>query len=232
MNDFTVYKHTTPSNKVYIGITSQSPMKRWKNGLGYEGCTAFFRAIKKYGWSNIKHEVLAEGLSKDQACAMEQDLIAEYQSHNPEFGYNLTSGGEHYEPNDEWRRKLSESNKRYYIKHPEARMKVTEKIRNRKPTAEELETRSKKMKQFFIDHPEQRYERGKSFRGKKRGEEFSRKLGERKSKPIICIETGKRYKSLVQASEELNVCRTGITNVLRGYAHTCGGYHFAYADNL
>ena len=32
-NNYYVYKHTFPNNKVYIGITQQEPQKRWKNGL-------------------------------------------------------------------------------------------------------------------------------------------------------------------------------------------------------
>lgn len=30
MNNYIVYKHTIPSEKVYIGITSMKPEKRWK----------------------------------------------------------------------------------------------------------------------------------------------------------------------------------------------------------
>lgn len=33
---YTVYKHTTPSGKVYIGITKQKPWQRWNNGNGYK----------------------------------------------------------------------------------------------------------------------------------------------------------------------------------------------------
>ena len=29
---YCVYKHTSPSNKVYIGITSNNPLKRCANG--------------------------------------------------------------------------------------------------------------------------------------------------------------------------------------------------------
>ena len=31
-----VYKHTFPNNKVYIGITKQKPIRRWKNGTNYK----------------------------------------------------------------------------------------------------------------------------------------------------------------------------------------------------
>lgn len=58
-NTFIVYKHTVlPTGKVYIGCTTQSVDDRWKNGCGYSGSTHFNRAIKKYGWENISHEIL------------------------------------------------------------------------------------------------------------------------------------------------------------------------------
>ena len=68
-NNYFVYKHTFPNNKVYIGITQQQPEKRWKNGLGYDSHQEIMkRAIKKYGWNNIKHDILFQNLSKDEAC--------------------------------------------------------------------------------------------------------------------------------------------------------------------
>lgn len=76
MNNWTVYKHTFPDGKVYIGITSSSPDVRWDGGLGYSKQRAFFRLIVKVGWDNIKHEILANGLNGKQAREMERELIA------------------------------------------------------------------------------------------------------------------------------------------------------------
>lgn len=40
---YKVYKHTTPSKKVYIGITNQKPERRWgKNGRGYKDNDYFY----------------------------------------------------------------------------------------------------------------------------------------------------------------------------------------------
>lgn len=231
MNNFCVYKHTTPSGKVYIGITSMNPLKRWKNGKGYELCTAFNRAIQKYGWENIKHEIVLSDLNKETACAEEQRLICMYDSTNPERGYNLTSGGEHYKPNEEWKARLSKSNKQYYREHPEARKRISESQKGRVNSEASNKKRSDAMKRYFLEHPEQREQRGLSFRGKKRSAEFSRALGERKSKQIICIETGKIYKSLTEASKAIGASRTGITNMLHGRAKTCKGYTFAFAED-
>ena len=92
---YTVYMHVFPNNKVYIGITQQEPEKRWKNGLGYDAHqTLMKRAIKKYGWQNIKHEILYKNLNKNEACNKEIELIALYDSTNKQKGYNVSKGGE------------------------------------------------------------------------------------------------------------------------------------------
>lgn len=92
--DYCVYKHTSPSGKVYIGITCQSPTTRWRGGEGYRWNTLFYRAILKYGWDNFRHEILFDGLTKDAACDMEIALIKSHDSTNPQKGYNNSTGGE------------------------------------------------------------------------------------------------------------------------------------------
>ena len=120
---YCVYKHTAPNGKVYIGITRQVPEVRWgKNGNGYASSPHFYSAIQKYGWDNIQHEILETGLSKREAGDSEKRLIRQYNSANRMFGYNQTLGGD-YGPKitQEIKNKISESNKRYVIEHPEAR---------------------------------------------------------------------------------------------------------------
>lgn len=92
MDKYCVYKHTCPNGKVYIGITSRNPKIRWGCGSNYKTQT-FGRAIKKYGWDNIKHEILYEGLSEQEASEIEKALIKEYDATNPECGYNVNAGG-------------------------------------------------------------------------------------------------------------------------------------------
>ena len=71
---YSVYKHTSPSGKVYIGMTSMEPGKRWK--AGYKDCKAFYRCIQKYGWENIKSEIIFSGLTWKEACKLEIKMIA------------------------------------------------------------------------------------------------------------------------------------------------------------
>lgn len=89
-----VYVHITPNNKLYFGITNMKPKNRWSEGKGYSSQKLFWRAIQKYGWDNIQHIILLEGLSREVACECEKYLINKYQSNNTNYGYNLTKGGE------------------------------------------------------------------------------------------------------------------------------------------
>lgn len=88
-----VYIHTSPSNKRYIGITSRKPEERWGNGNGYKHNLHFTNAIAKYGWNNFKHEVVMKELSEQDAKSAEIELISKYNTTNPLYGYNISSGG-------------------------------------------------------------------------------------------------------------------------------------------
>lgn len=86
---YTVYMHLFPNNKKYIGITKQKLENRWKNGYGYRGQKLMFNAINKYGWENIKHIILKNNLSKQQAIEEESRYIQLYETYKYENGYNI-----------------------------------------------------------------------------------------------------------------------------------------------
>ena len=111
MGDIYIYKHTSPSGKVYIGQTCQKPENRWNNGKGYKS-GYFYCAIKKYGWNNIKHEVLFTGLDQLNADIIEEDLIYYYKQIGK--SYNLANGGfvnKGWHQSEESKKKISEANK-------------------------------------------------------------------------------------------------------------------------
>ena len=93
---YLLYKHTSPSGKSYIGITSNYSHRCYAHQHNKSRCPAFFAAIQKYGWDNFTHDILASGLTKADACVMEQQTIIQYNSLAPN-GYNLTTGGEVFE---------------------------------------------------------------------------------------------------------------------------------------
>ena len=129
---YCVYKHTSPSGKVYIGITHKLPNARWQNGKGYKKHPHFYNAILKYGWENIQHEILCDGLSKSEAEQQEKHFIDLYQATNRDFGYNMTLGGEcGAKFTDEVKEKISQSLKEYYKSTPGVLAKCSERQRGR-----------------------------------------------------------------------------------------------------
>lgn len=87
---FCVYEHVFPNGKRYIGITSNAE-KRWKNGEGYRTQGKIAKAIKHYGWDNVKHNVILDDLDKEQAIILEKYLISALDT--IENGYNTAIGG-------------------------------------------------------------------------------------------------------------------------------------------
>ena len=100
-NKWCLYVHTVPKeisghpyDKYYVGITSQKPEARWGcNGCRYKNIH-FYNAIHKYGWNNIKHEIVFSNLSKAEAEQKEIEYIAKLKSNYKEHGYNISPGGD------------------------------------------------------------------------------------------------------------------------------------------
>lgn len=129
---YILYMHTSPSGKVYIGITCKTPAGRWgPGGNGYKLSPHFWKAICKYGWDNIKHEILLTGLTKEEACEKEREYIKKYRSNEQEYGYNMTDGGDAgFVFTDDVRKKLSSIGKQQWERMtPEERMAVSERSR-------------------------------------------------------------------------------------------------------
>ncbi len=112
MGDYVVYMHENLiTGKRYIGITAGIPERRWNNGNGYRKNKHFYDAIKKYGWDSFTHRILFYGLTKEEACKTEQEMIAKYHTQDKSLGYNITSGGEHFKHTEESKRLISERRK-------------------------------------------------------------------------------------------------------------------------
>ena len=101
MEKWLVYEHISPTGKVYVGITQKEAHNRWgNNGAKYLGKQKngnythpyFARAIRKYGWDNFIHKVIACNLEEKTAKNMEKDLISFYKKIGS--SYNITNGGD------------------------------------------------------------------------------------------------------------------------------------------
>ena len=203
-NTYTVYKHTSPSGKVYIGITSVEVKRRLQNGTNYKNSPHFYKAILKYGLENISHDILYTNLNKEEAEEKDIELIKEYKSNIHEYGYNTESGGNSKgKSSKETREKMSKSKKGMHYK---PRRKHTE--AEKKAISETLKGRRSPM------------------RGKHWSVEQRAKVG----KAIVCKNTGKVYYSIREAARDTGADRANIGRVLKGIYKQTGGFIFEYTD--
>ena len=195
---YTVYKHIAPNGKVYIGITSQSLKQRWKrNGTGYKTNEHFYRAILKYSWDNIKHEILFENLTKEEAEQKEIELIAFYKSNNFNYGYNIENGGNTNCVSEKTKLKIGIAKKEYYKKYGLPKKQIEFMLKNHARLTELSKTAEAREKRSLS-----------------------------KSKKIMCVELNKIYKNGLEASKELHINYANIRSVCLGIRKKAGGYHW------
>ena len=234
-NEYTVYCHTTPSGKKYIGM-SKDPVKRWNQGKGYIKNLIFFRAIQKYGWDNIRHEILFSGLSAEDAKEKERSLIEEYNTRDVRYGYNLREGGDGtfskesrhlmsihrmgnknslgYIPSEETKMKISQSLKDYYKDRPGS-------FSNRHHTTETIQ----KLKDRTISEDS---------KNKMKGHRDSIS-GERNpsARPVRQLSNDgsvvKEYVYATLAAKEVGADLSNIIKCCRGKIKTCMGFRWEYA---
>ena len=225
MNSYIVYRHTSPSGNVYIGITKHgdNPEKRWGRGRRYEHCPAFYNAIHKYGWDNIEHEVLYNNLSKEEADAKEIELIAIYKEQG--ISYNITDGGEGSlgVPMSEENKKLH--SERMKINNPttgmtdEWRQHIADSQRGKKMSQEFCRKTSERMK---ANNPMKNPEFAEKMAAKKRGTHITEEHLKRISKKCILYdlehnEIG-RFDSIKDCSKYIGCSDSTIADFLHGRA--------------
>lgn len=235
--DYCVYCHTIPSGRKYVGI-SCNPEKRWSRGNGYSKNYLFSRAIKKYGWDNITHEILYEGLSLKEAKKIEKQLIADWKLTDSKYGMNLSGGGEGV---------LSVTTHNLMSK---ANIGNTRCV-GRKLSSQTKEQISKSLKEYYSCHES-------AFKGKHHSEQTIQKLKSRivpevtkekmrqnhanvsgannpAAKTIIQMTMDgveiARFPYAREASEKCGVNIDGIRRCCRGKRQSCGGYKWQYAKD-
>lgn len=133
---WSVYVHTSPSGKTYIGITHLEPERRWgKEGKNYDHRTVFYKAILKYGWSNFEHKILFHNCSEKLAKILEKAFIAYYK--NLGLSYNMTIGGDghNFGKNCTTAEYRTESSRKFRQEHPEYDVDQYEKHKEEKKKA-------------------------------------------------------------------------------------------------
>lgn len=256
--EYTVYKHTAPNGKVYIGITRVNPIKRWKNGHGYKSNEHFTNAIIKYGWDNIKHEILKTGLNKEEAESEEIRLISYYRSNTREFGYNIDGGGNSTgKMSEETKRKLSEqSKKRYENKenHPRYGKHLSDEQKQKiglchkgKHISDEQKARiseANRGKKLSDEHlailrtplsEEARKKLSESLKEREFSDEWKQKLKQAKTggsnpraRKVKCVETDEIFECVSYAAKKYNITPLQISKVCKGIRKTAANLHWVY----
>lgn len=251
-NDYCVYMHTFPNRKRYIGITCCKPNRRWQNGYGYVNQPLVHNAIVKYGWDNIKHEIIIDNLTLDEANDKERELIAFYQTTNRTHGYNIELGGKacgHL--TDEHKGKIGNANRgrnngmygHRYTDEERRYMSENSVWRGRKHTEESR----RKMSEYAKAHPEIKSHKGKNhpMYGKHFSLETRRKQSESAKKRGYCGHKNKItgmyaldgsflmiFSSAAEAARYIKK-KNGTVNigaVCRGERESAYGYLWRYED--
>lgn len=81
-------------HRVYVGQTWKPLKKRWKNGQGYSGSIHIHNAIQKYGKDKFYYEELVSCKTQEDADYLERHFIELYKATDPEYGFNITNGGQ------------------------------------------------------------------------------------------------------------------------------------------
>ena len=217
--EYSVYMHTAPNGKRYIGQTCCKPNRRWQSGFGYSK-QIFGYAVKKYGWANFKHEVIAENLTSEEADKIEREYIERYQTTDPKKGYNLDEGGHggrHL--TEEHKRKIGKANSgsnngmygHHYTEEERKHISDTSPWKGRKHTQES---------------------RAKMSIAKKGNKNMGIGKNHHSAKAIIQYDREgnfiNRFDTAVDAEKATGVLRSGICVCAKGRYKTAGGYIWRY----
>lgn len=231
-NTYCVYKHTNLiNNKTYIGLTKygDNPNKRWRNGNHYEANKHFQNAISKYGWDSFAHDILENHLSYEEACEKEQYYIQLYNSNNPDYGYNIESGGNRKQTtiSDSTRQKLSQIGHKNLGKTrtDEQKAYISEQTKKAMNAPEMKE----KMRAIY-DSDEWRKKNSESTKLQWQNTDLRKRVKEVNGKKVQCIETGEIFETLTDAAKKMKANRHGIGYCCVGKQKTCGGFHWKYVD--
>ena len=216
-----IYKHTSPSNKSYIGMTYRDPKARWQNGTGYSIETKFGKAIQKYGWDNFTHEILEVGIQTlDKAKEREMYWINHFDSYKN--GYNSTIGGDNVSLERE-------------TNLPVYQLDCNLNIINEFPTLADagraIGVSPSGIMESVRPDGNQISAGGFYWCLKENYTPEWKPRTDLQKKPVICVETGQIFDSEVEAAESSGLTQAAISACCYEKTITCMGKHWVFLSN-
>lgn len=252
MNNYIIYKYTSPSGKHYIGQTNDI-VRRKSQHKKTNGCPCFKAAVDKYGFENFKFDILEENLTVEEANIKEEYYINEYNSLAPN-GYNLHTGGLNHSISEITRERLrnalsGENNPNFGKRHSEetkAKIGLSSKYRKSSMLGRTHTTEAKnKMSlsstnKFHTEETKLKIKKATTGEnhplfGKHHNESTKLKLQEKNSKtyivtfPDLHTETIKNMKKFC---ENNNLIATAMSKVAMGKATQHKGFSCVLVQNL
>lgn len=151
--------------------------------------------------------ILYTGQTKDEACAKEIELIAQWNLTDPACGYNISKGGDGLD---------------------------SDIVANQWKNLDFKEKASACMREAWKD-PEKRQRRSEAATTRWANEEFKKKavtaVTEACARPVVCIETGIEYATIKEAAQAIGVSDKNAQRAIKkGYRW--GGFHWNYIDDI
>lgn len=232
-----IYKITNNlNNMIYVGLTTKiRPTDRFSQHRylarhpeqEHNGVASYLhRAMAKYGIDNFTFEII-EQVENNLLEEREQYWIKFYNCLAPN-GYCLTAGGKgtpgySRKQSVEEREKRSESNKLFYINHPEAIEEARERTKKMWDNEEYRKKVTESNKKFYTEHPDMFKGKNNPFYGKHHTEESLKKIKEASKKQQRKIaqldkdtlEVIKIHDGIKDAEKELGVSHGWISKAAR-----------------
>jgi len=201
MKHWTIYCHIhVESGRRYIGLTQYTMLHRWNQhiaqakNLKNEKRSHFAAAIRKYGKDAFSHEILAMSWDLEGANVTERIIIEQWDTRNPEIGFNLAKGGgskPSLNPKNPWNRSEYRDKLMNIFSSSNFKIKVSSNVKGRILSSEVRSAISSRM----IGHTKSLEVRSKlssALKGHIMSEETCKKIAEARKFQIFKPETRKK----------------------------------------
>jgi group I intron endonuclease len=234
---FLIYKVTSPSGKVYIGLTCQTLRARRSGHFRrarevLPGTHYFCDAIRKYG-DDLIWEVLERGEGEEWAAEREKFFIAQFESCGRSKGYNLTPGGE-YVPEkgrsalsgplpQETREKMSQSARERGVTDKQKQNLVLGRVS--RPHSKATREKLRAANTGRTASPETRIRMSKAHAGKTHTQAHRNAKREAMASPVLRSD-GRPFLSARQAAQEMGASQNDAVSRSIRRQTRCGGFTF------